>query len=232
MKSKKNKTKQGFDDSIRFFLNSYKKDLENVASRLSDFFEMKIYNDVVRAYEQMGYMCKPENLIGGTKFRYKLSPSGLIENFSYFEIEKNGTKFWIIHNLKCECAGYKDSYVAADICVIDENSCRNKAIDNKKVDFVPNACLKTFFECKFMSPFPELIASFVGLVMVLKPDCLKIKKRTRQHIAPTLVCANNGSKNSYRFANAVQSKHDVNVLNNMAYRTIKARILKREAKLI
>ncbi len=104
--------------------------------------------------------------------------------------------------------------------------------NHKKVDFVPNLHLMTFFECKFMSPFPELIASFIGLVTVLKPDCLIIKKRTNQHIAPTLVCANNGSKNSYRFANVVQSKHDINILNKMAYRTLKARIRKRDVKLV
>lgn len=229
---KKLKTTQSFGDSVRFFLNTYKKDLENIVSRLSDFFEMKIYNDVVRAYEQLGYSCKPMQLINGNQFKYKLSPSGLITNFSFFEIEKNNQRFWIIHNLKCESASYNDCYVTADVCVIDENSTMRKAVDNKNVDFVPNSHLRTFFECKFMSPFPELIANFVGLVTVLMPDCLEKKSRTKQHVAPTLVCANNGSKNSYRFANAVQRKHDVNVLNNMAYRTIKARILKREAKLI
>lgn len=232
LKNKKIKTKQSFDDTVRFFLNSYKKDLENVVSRLSDFFEMKIYNDVVRAYEQLGYICKPMQLFNGNQFKYKLSPSGYIKNFSYFEIEKNDQKFWIVHNLKCESASYKDSYITADICVIDESSNQSKAIDNKQVDFVPNLHLMTFFECKYMSPFPELIASFVGLVTVLKPDCLSIKKRTNQHIAPTLVCANSGSKNSYRFANVVQSKHDINILNKMAYRTLKARIRKQDLKLI
>lgn len=232
IKNKKNRTKQGFSDSVRFFLNKYKNDLENAVSRFSDFFEMKIYNDVVRAYEQLGYSCKPMQLFNGNQFRYKLSTSGHIKNFSYFEIQKNNQKFWIVHNLKCESASYKDSYITADICVIDENSNQIKAIDNKKVDFVPNSHIMTFFECKYMSPFPELIANFVGLVTVLKPDCLIVKKRTKTHIAPTLVCAANGSKNSYRFANAVQSNHDINVLNNMAYRTLKARIAQRKVKLI
>jgi hypothetical protein len=82
-----------------------------------------------------------------------------------------------------------------------------------------------------MNPFPELIASFIGLVKVLTPELLNITSG-KSHIAPSLVCANNGSINSYRFGNSVKTMHTVNILNNMAYRTMKARIAKKQVKLI
>lgn len=224
-------TAQRFVDKINFFLKSHKTELENVQSKLSSFFEMKIYNDIVRAYDEMGYNCKPIQLQEDGSFRYKTSTNGYLANFSMFEIEKKGKEFWIVHNLKCESREYKDSYITADVCVINKNSHQRKVIDRHQMDFVPNSNLMTFFECKFMNPFPELIASFVGLVKVLTPELLE-KKSGKLHIAPSLICANYGSANSYRFANSVQAMHTVNILNNMAYKTMKARIAKKEVQLI
>ena len=230
-KIKKPMTAQQFAGKIMFFLNSHKATLEKVQSKLSSFFEMKIYNDVVRAYEKMGYNCKPIQLQKNGSFKYKTSTNGYLKNFSMFEIEKNGKCFWIVHNLKCESKDYVDSYITADICVINKNSHKRKKIDRQPIDYVPNSDLMTFFECKFMNPFPELIASFIGLVKVLTPELLNITSG-KSHIAPSLVCANNGSINSYRFGNSVKTMHTVNILNNMAYRTMKARIAKRQVKLI
>ena len=224
-------TAQQFVDKIRFFLNTHKADLDIIQSKLSSFFEMKIYNDVVRAYCEMGYKCKPIQLQKNGSFKYKTSTNGYLENFSMFEIEKNGKFFWIVHNLKCESKDYGDSYITADICVINKKSHKRKKIDRQPIDYVPNSDLMTFFECKFMPPFPELIASFIGLVKVLTPELLG-KTSGKSHIAPSLVCANNGSKNSYRFANSVQATHTINILNNMAYRTMKARIANKQVQLI
>ncbi len=230
-KNQKPTTAQQFADKIKFFLNSHKATLEKIQSKLSSFFDMKIYNDVVRAYDQLGYICKPIQLQKNGSFKYKTSTNGYLENFSMFEIEKNGKIFWIVHNLKCESKDYGNSYITADICVINKNSHKRKKIDRQPIDYVPNSDLMTFFECKFMNPFPELIASFIGLVKVLTPELLNITSG-KSHIAPSLVCANNGSINSYRFANSVKAMHTVNILNNMAYRTMKARIAKRQVKLI
>ena len=222
---------QRFADKIKFFLNTYKTDIETVQSKLSSFFEMKIYNDIVRAYEEMGYDCKPIHLQDNGTFRYKTSTNGYLDNFSMFEIRKDGKVFWIVHNLKCESKDYEDCYITADVCVIKESSNERKQIDRQMMECVSNSNLMTFFECKFMNPFPELIASFIGLVKVLTPDLLE-KNSGKSHIAPSLICANNGSKNSSKFANRVQAMHTVNILNNMAYRTMKARIAKKQVKLI
>ena len=230
-KKKKPMTAQQFAAKIKFFLNSHMAKFEEVQSKLSSFFEMKIYNDVVRAYSEMGYKCKPIQLQKDGSFRYKTSTNGYLENFSMFEIEKNGKFFWVVHNLKCESKDYRDSYITADICVINKASQKRQIIDRHPIDYVPNSNLMTFFECKFMNSFPELIASFVGLVKVLTPELLD-NVSGESHIAPSLVCANNGSINSYRFANSVRSMHTVNILNNMAYRTMKARIAKKQVKLI
>lgn len=87
-KKMKPMTAQQFVDKIRFFLNIHKADLAIIQSKLSSFFEMKIYNDVVRAYCEMGYKCKPIQLQKNGSFKYKTSTNGYLENFSMFEIKK------------------------------------------------------------------------------------------------------------------------------------------------
>lgn len=225
-------TAEKFEGSLQFFLNKHGAVLSKYSSRLSAFFEMKIYNDVVRAYEELGYSAAPKQLGDGNQFKYKLSTNGYIENFSYFEVDKKGHKFWIIHNLKCESAQYRDSYITADVAVIVAGTDERIRVDKNKQDVVKNENLRTFFECKFMAPFPELLASFVGMTYALTPELLDNPIKGRTHIAPSLVCANVGSVNSYRMANSIMDSHTLNVFNSMAYRTLKQRVVRRDAKFI
>lgn len=225
-------TASKFEGRLQFFLNSHNALLSQYSSRLSSFFEMKIYNDVVRAYEELGYKVAPKQLGNANTFLYKLSTNGYIENFSYFEIEKHDNKFWVIHNMKCESKTYPNSYITADVAVIVAESHERIRVDKNNQDVVKNDNLRTFFECKFMQPFPELLASFVGMVYTLTPELLDSEIKGRLHIAPSLVCANTGSINSYKMSNAIKDAHNINVFNSMAYRTLKQRIVKREARLI
>lgn len=221
-----------FEGKLQFFLNSHGVVLASYKSKLSSFFEMKIYNDVVRAYEKLGYKVFPMQLGEGNTFLYKQGTNGYITNFSYFEVVKKDKKYWVLHNLKCESKTYPDSYLTADVAIISAGSHERIIVDKSKQDVVKNDNLITFFECKFMSPFPELLASFVGMVYTLTPELLNLNLEGNLHIAPGLVCANSGSKNSYKLANAIKSKHTINIFNSMAYRTMSQRIVKKEARLI
>ena len=229
MKYKKITVNQ-FEKKIKNFLNKYGTTIAQYQSKLSKFFEMKIYNDVVEGYKQLGYKVEPKGIKNGV-FKYKLSTNGYIDNFSFFEAEKNGKLYWIIHNLKSESSKYKDSYITVDIAIINAKSIERIRVDSRNIDVVKKKDLKTFVECKFMNPFPELLASFVGLVFCLKPKYLK-KQKGKKHIGPSLVCANDASKNTHKLATKIMSKHAINIFYNMAYRTIKQRIKKREANLV
>ena len=86
---KKKKFKSPFKDKglliseINNFLNKYRTVFRNQSSRISDYFEMSVYNSIVKYYESSRYNVRCANLING-EFRYKLTPTGYPQNFSYF----------------------------------------------------------------------------------------------------------------------------------------------------
>lgn len=222
-------TKSYLEKSISLFLRKHNTSMLTYKSKLSSFFEMKMYNDIVRAYEHLGYSVKPENIFGKT-FKYKNTTSGYIDRFSYFSIEKEDMKYWVLHNVKIESRVYSKCYLTADISIVLPNASQRTVIDKRSLDYIPNNSLLTFFECKLMPPFPELLASFVGLVFVLKPECMICNASKKQHIAPSLLCSGNGSYNTKVFKNVIIGRHDINVCENLSYRTLKAMQRQNELK--
>src|SRR5690606_18540112 len=118
-----------FEAEITDFLKKHKTFLSNQGKRISDYFEMSCYNKLVRFYERTGFRIKVKNLVA-KKFRYKLSPGGYPENFSYFEISypsgseqgNNIYVFEIHHNLTVQSGHQDDIYLTPDITVINKDS--------------------------------------------------------------------------------------------------------------
>src|SRR5690606_18936540 len=88
------------------------------------------YNHIVRYYRNSGWGVTVQNLINGTQFKYKLTPAGYPENFSYFAIYKDiyvanqlkRVQFEIHHNLCIQSAIDDDIYITPDISIINEGS--------------------------------------------------------------------------------------------------------------
>ena len=91
MDNKKNspfKNEADFEKELESFAYKHRFTIAEHSKRISDYFEMSCYSMILKYYELKGFSTEVCNLIGG-KFRFKCSPSGLINNFSYFKI-KNG----------------------------------------------------------------------------------------------------------------------------------------------
>lgn len=76
-----------FEKELTSFANVHHAHFCEHAKRVSDYFEMSCYNMVIHYYENLGYKMEAQKLVNGD-FKYKCSPSGLLQNFSYFK----GTK--------------------------------------------------------------------------------------------------------------------------------------------
>jgi len=235
MEKRKKLTDLDVKKRISDFLSKHDTILSNYRSRLSGFYEMMMYNEVVRSYEELGFQAKPQGVKDGI-FKYKLVSSGYVKNFSYFELSYKNNSFWIIHNLKVEAKGYKNSYITPDISIVIPDKIQRAVISRKKQDYIENSNLVTFFECKLMPPFPELLASFVGLTYCIKPNFLTQYKNTDylkkgKHVNPSLLCAGNGSMHANIFKNEILEKHSVNICINLSYKTLRMMIKKSELKL-
>lgn len=203
---------------IEKFLTKHSATLKSQGSRISHYFEMGCYNDVVKFYEKNGFTVSPQNL-KGTQFRYKISAHGDPDNFSHFVVSKVlGDKvyeFEVHHNLSLECPHESEIFYTADISVINKGSIVRISPETytQKRSCCKGKDLQTFFEVKHMAPFPELLFSFVGI-----PENILSKENRNvavQHLAPSLLMSGRANFHGEKIKNYLEGKYDVNIIFNI-----------------
>lgn len=232
------KQKQKFKSDIKDFLNRYKTVVIGQSKRLTDYFEMNCFNLLIKYYLHNGYKAEVMNL-QNKKYRYKCSPSGLIENFSYFTISKtvnsNKYQFDILHNISVQSSHCKEIYTTPDISVtkIGASKKRTDYYDTKRaLCYVENKDLVTFGEVKMFVPFPELLFNFIGVVNELKKDILINKSKSLKpiHIAPSLMISGKANKPAQRIIDNLEQRYCINIicdLHNTGLSTFNAHNVKK-----
>lgn len=224
------------ENRITFFLSKHRTTIFNNKNRISALFEMGCYNDITEYYESRGYSSSIENLKEG-KFRYKLSAAGNPHNFSYFKISKrrnarNGmiteNSFEIHHNLAIQSRHSNGIFVVPDISVICCNSiaelldiryfCRGL----RAYYYVMNENLQTFFECKHLNPFPELVFSFSGVYNEIESG--HRPNKLPKHIAPTLLISGQPNFHLLQIRDALQSRYKLNIVYGLFSHSFKSHI--------
>lgn len=215
-----------FEKELTTFANQYKTIIHDHSDKISDYFEISCYNMIIKYYEQCGYKMQVRNLKGG-KFKYKCSPNGHLENFSYFcAMTTNGGKsedvFYIFHNATVQSAHDKKVFTSPDIVISKVN--KSSYTDDhyqtkKKLSYLPNEDMITFCEAKHLSPFPELMLNFIGTVNELKPLCLTENGYDnfylRDHIAPSLMMSGSESKPCKTIRRSLERRYFVNYFDNL-----------------
>lgn len=218
---------EDFEEEINVFLRKHKSFIANHGKRISDYFEMSCYNKIVKHYDSQGFEIIVKNLFVD-KFKYKLSPSGYPENFSYFEIVKQYSvdglsaehRFEVHHNLTIQSGHQEDIYLTPDISVINTDSIISEfehymvERSTKKFCYIKNEDLQTFFEVKNFTPFPELLYNFVGQYNELKMKSIEQGAHTEEpnHIAPSLMISGKRNEHTQRIKNSLEKRYRINIL--------------------
>ena len=108
------KDEAAFENELKDFANKYRTRLSEHSRRISDYFEMSCFNMIVRYYEHHGFTASVENLQAG-RFRFKCSPSGLLENFSYMKLSNGISDYHIYHNASVQSAHDTDVFTEPTI---------------------------------------------------------------------------------------------------------------------
>mgnify|MGYP000870101722 CR=1 FL=1 len=205
--------------SIKAYLTRNNAVFVSQGSRISEFFEMCCFNDVVEFYRQQGFSVLPKQLGKSGEFVYKLKPNGSHENFSYFEIEKtikgNPWKFQVHHNLPLECVHEPGIFYVSDIAVVTAGAVKreNVAVYSQKRSYCPASAVQTFFEVKHMAPFPELLFSFTGIILNFLVESVRADKPT--HIAPAVLISGNLNTHTEKISTFVSTKYRGNVIASL-----------------
>lgn len=204
---------------IESYLSKSRSAIYNNSKRISDFFEMACYNNIVRFYENNGYEVDIKNLVKN-KFKYKCTTAGNPENYSYFEAKTiiGGHKycFEIRHNINIQSYHNKDIYTTPDICVIKPSSVLvDEGFYDSKMNYyyIENKSLISFCEVKNFNPFPELLFNFIGVVNELKPILLRrINNSGKRHIATSLMISGKSNRHADKIVVNLQSRYHINIL--------------------
>lgn len=180
---------RGMLNKIQRFLDRYRR-LINVIGTLgrigsrpqSAIYECYSLSELALQLERAGWSVNLDNIQNG-EFRFKTTPSGNPNNFSYIVIDKNGYTFEVRQQLRIN--GRWGNYTP-DICVISPNT----ALDPR--NSIEDRYLENFIECKHMVPYPMSCASFVGILYVLNRWNRNNRKNNRRF--PAMVFYSNSGQ--------------------------------------
>lgn len=202
--------------------------------RMSDYYEMSAYNEIVRYYKHKKYDVMPLNLKNG-EFKYRLSPTALKDTCSYFSATKKAGR-WddavtisleIHHNLRIQSACDKHLFYNADIAVCYYGGTKSMRENGRQKDFICNERLISFFEVKNLVPFPEILFNFSGLLLEFLPKFISGEVSVSEldtysavdnkHICPGMFFSGSVNDNTKRIILALKNRYNHNFILGLAY---------------
>lgn len=207
---------------VETYLRKNRSIIYNNSKRISDFFEMACYNNIVRFYENNNYEVEVKNL-QKEKFNYKCTTAGNPSKYSFFEVKKTVGSLEFIyeirHNINIQSYHNTEIFTTPDISVIKPDSIlENEEFYESKMKYyyIENKALISFCEVKNFNPYPELLFNFIGVVNELRPHLLrKVRNSGDSHIATSLMVSGKSNKHGDRIIANLQSRYHINILSDL-----------------
>lgn len=190
--------------------------------QLSAAFEIGSLHALLRFYEAQGYRLEPRNLTHEGEYRYLTSPSGNPANFSWVEATGPDGEFEIRQQVRVQSHIDEDIAFTPDIVVLlkgtaVENSRREEYASGRRPYYrVKSLSVVAAHECKSMNPFPELMVSFIGM-LVSAHEWYPNGDRYRHthddgHLGPTLFVGGTARNLHLRMISAMQKAYHMNII--------------------
>jgi hypothetical protein len=190
--------------------------------QLSAAFEIGSLHALLRFYEAQGYQLEPKNLTDEGEYRYLTSPSGNPSNFSWVEATGPDGEFEIRQQVRIQSHIDGDIAFTPDIVVLIkgatiEDSKREEYASGKRPFYrVHSSSVVAAHECKSMNPFPELLVSFIGMLVSAHewyPNSDKLRHTHNEgHLGPTLFVGGTARTLHLRMINAMQKAYYMNII--------------------
>ena len=191
--------------------------------QVSAAFEIACLHSLLRFYEHQGYVLCLENL-HNNEYRYLTTPSGNPANFSYVTLDGPDGKFEVRQQVRIQSHVDPEIRFTPDILVlthqatVDEASDPDFAAGKRKLFSVKSDCVVAAHECKSMNPFPELMVSFIGMLVTAHkwyPRGKPVVRAEKGHLAPTLFVGGSARAFYNKMIAAMQSSYNLNIVVGM-----------------
>ena len=217
--------------TIKTFCCDYKlvyavKDRERAAS-----FEIGCLHMLLTNYEQVGHLTA-ENLNANGEFRYLTTPSGNPDNFSWIRLSIKGQDFQIRQQVRIKSHWHNDIAFCPDIVVLKPNAPFEAVLDEdfangkRKFFSVNSDQVVSTHECKSLSPFPELLVSFIGMFQAAHEWFATASSRSYInpegiHPAPCLFIGGDSRSLQRRMITALEGKFPINIVSGLHFSRFK-----------
>ncbi len=202
-------------------------------------FEIGCLHMLLTNYEQAGELY-PENLNEKNEFRYLTSPNGNPENFSWIRLSLNEQDFQIRQQVRIKSHWHDDIAFCPDIVVLKPNAHIDSVLDedfaNGKRRFftVSSDQVVSAHECKSLSPFPELLVSFIGMFQAAHQWFTTTSRRYTEpqgiHPAPCLFIGGDSRPIQRRMIEALEDVFPINIVSGLHWSRFKMTRVNGEAK--
>lgn len=203
------------------FASTYKLTYAKRERELSASFEIGCLHALTDFYEKTCTL-KPLNLKDGM-FRYLTTPSGNPDNFSYVEVTDGTDSFEIRQQVRVRSHIDPDVAFTPDMVVIRKDTTIQGKIDpeyasgKRQFFFVDSSDVIAAHECKSTNPFPELLVSFLGMLIAAhnwlnNPKDKSSVAQNGLHLAPSLFVGGTASGVHHRMVKAMEATMPMNII--------------------
>lgn len=206
--------------STRYRVLYARKTRERAAS-----FEIGCLHMLLGNYSDVGDL-EVKNLSDAGEFRYLTTPNGNPANFSWVSFKSSESQFQIRQQVRVKSHWSEDIAFCPDIVVLKDTA---SIQSEKPADFakgkrpfysVKSSDVISAHECKSLSPFPELLVSFIGLFEAAhswydgsSPKVFSADNGL--HLAPCLFVGGDSRPIQRRMIDALEKKFPINIVTGI-----------------
>ncbi len=211
---------------MREFASDYSVVYSKKEREISAYFEIGCLLSLIEFYEECGFEGTVRNAGEDGSYRYLTTPNGNPANFSYVSMVKAQEKIEIRQQVRISSHVGDDVSFTPDIVVIPQSTTIREIKDSdyaggkRKFFFVESSRVIAAHECKSMVPFPELLVSFIGMLIVghkwFTGTRLKdLVADDGDHLAPCLFVGGSARSIHLRMITGLKNAFPVNVVTGM-----------------
>lgn len=211
----------GIEKAIEAFAKKHSLTYAKKERELSASFEIGCLHTLTDFYEKHSKLML-NNLVAG-QYKYLTTPNGNPANFSYIKGIAGSETFEIRQQVRIRSHLAQDVAFTPDMVVIRNDSEINGALDpdyaagKRKFFFVKSSDVIAAHECKSTNPFPELLVSFVGMLVAAHQWLLSPIDRTKInslgcHLAPSLFIGGTASGIHKRMVQSMEANMPINII--------------------
>ncbi|UJP04551.1 MAG: hypothetical protein LZF61_06635 [Nitrosomonas sp.] len=209
------------EKAIQSFASNYRITYARKERELSASFEIGCLHALTDFYET-NCSLQPMNLKNGT-YRYLTTPNGNPNNFSHVEATVGNEVFEIRQQVRIRSYLNPDIAFTPDMVVMHKGANimshhdPDYASGKRKFFCVNSADVIAAHECKSTNPFPELLVSFVGMLIaahawLTSPTDRSLITVNGNHLAPTLFVGGTASGIHQRMVRAMEASMPINIV--------------------